>query len=82
MKYWIFLWKLHIRLHLYGIALLKNATHLAGWKRLYMSKEGKLTLIKNTLSNFPTYYLSMFPIPVGVTKGLKNFRRTFCGGNW
>jgi hypothetical protein len=25
-----------------------------------------LTLIKSTLSNLPTYYLSLFPIPMGV----------------
>ncbi len=31
---------------------------LAGWKRLYLSKGGRLTLIKITLSNLPTYYFS------------------------
>jgi hypothetical protein len=44
----------------------KMEHRLAGWKRLYLSKGGMLTLIKNTLSNLPTYYLSLFPIPVGV----------------
>jgi hypothetical protein len=29
---------------------------------LYLSKGGRLTLIKSTLSNLPTYYLSLFPI--------------------
>ena len=36
---------------------------LAGWKRLYLSKGGRVTLIKSTLSNLPTYILSLFPIP-------------------
>jgi hypothetical protein len=34
---------------------------LAGWKKLYLSKGGRLTLIKSTLSNIPTYYLSFVP---------------------
>ena len=30
---------------------------LAGWKRLYLSKGGRLMLLKNTLSSPPTYFL-------------------------
>jgi hypothetical protein len=44
----------------------KMERRLAGWKRLYLSKGGRLTLIKSTLFNFSTYFLSLFPIPVGV----------------
>jgi hypothetical protein len=54
---------------------------LAGWKRLYLSKGGKVTLIKSTLSNIPTYFLSLFPIPKGVAHRLEKFQRDFlwCG---
>ena len=31
----------------------------AGWKRLYLSKGGKVTPIKSTLSSLPTYFLSL-----------------------
>jgi hypothetical protein len=44
----------------------KMERRLAGWKRMYLSKGGQLTLLKSTISNLPTYYLSSFPIPVGV----------------
>ena len=44
----------------------KMGRRLAGWKRLYLSKGGRATLIKSTLSNLPTYFLSLFPIPVSV----------------
>ena len=40
--------------------------NLAGWKRLYLSKGGRLTFIKSTLSNLPTYLLSLFPIPTDI----------------
>jgi hypothetical protein len=55
----------------------KVERRLAGWKILYLSKGGKLTLIKSTLSNLPTYYLSLFPIPVSVAKRIEKLQREF-----
>ena len=37
----------------------KMERKLAGWKHLYLSKGGRVTLIKSTLSNLPTYFLSI-----------------------
>ena len=50
---------------------------LARWKRLYLTKGGKLTLIKSTLSNLPTYYMSLFPIPMSVAKRIEKLQREF-----
>ena len=36
---------------------------LSSWKRLYLSKGGRLTLLKRTFSSLPTYYISLFTIP-------------------
>jgi hypothetical protein len=55
----------------------KMERRLAGWKRLYLSKGGKVTLIKSTLSNLPTYYLSLFPIPTAVAYRLEKLQRDF-----
>ena len=55
----------------------KRKRRLAGWKRLYLSKGGKVTLIKSTLSNLPTYFLSLFPIPSEVAKQLEKLQRDF-----
>jgi hypothetical protein len=55
----------------------KMEAKLAGWKRMYLSKGGRLTLIKSTLSNIPTYYLSLFQIPVRVAKRLEKIQRDF-----
>ena len=55
----------------------KMERRLAGWKRLYLSKGGKVTLIKSTLSSLTTYFLSLFPIPVKVAKRMEDLQRDF-----
>ena len=49
----------------------KMERNLAGWKRLYLSKGGRVTLIKSTLSNLPIYFLSLFPIPTSVANQIE-----------
>jgi hypothetical protein len=49
----------------------KMESKLAGWKQMYLSKGGRLTLIKSTLSNILTYYLSLFQIPRKVAKRIE-----------
>ena len=44
---------------------------LATWKRQYISKGGRVTLIKSTLSNLPIYFMSLFRIPSLVCKRLE-----------
>ena len=55
----------------------KMEERLAGWKRLYLSKGGKVTLIKSTLSSLPTYFLSLLPIPIKVAKQMEELQRDF-----
>ncbi len=55
----------------------KIEKRLAGWKRIYLSKGGKLTLLKSTLSNLPTYFLSLFHLPTGVASQLEKLQRDF-----
>ena len=49
----------------------------ARWKRLYLSKGGRVTLIKSTLSNLPAYILSLFPIPAIVANRIEKLQRNF-----
>jgi hypothetical protein len=55
----------------------KMERRLAGWKRTYLSEGGRLTLLKSTLSDLPTYLLSLFPIPVRVANHLDNIQKAF-----
>ena len=54
---------------------------LAGWKRLYLSKGGRLTLQKSILSSLSTYYLSLFTIPKAVVTRLELIQRNFLWGS-
>ena len=52
-------------------------SRLEGWKRMYLSKEGKVTLIKSSLSFLPTYFLSLLPLPGKVAKHMEKLQRDF-----
>ena len=53
---------------------------LALWKRQHVSKGGKLTLIKSTLSNMSIYTMSLFRIPKRVKSRLEKIQRDFMWG--
>ena len=55
----------------------KMEKKLFGWKRLYLSKGGRLILLKSTLSSLLTYFLSLFTIPKSVVARLENIQRNF-----
>jgi hypothetical protein len=48
---------------------------LARWKKLYLSKRGRLTLIKSTISSLPTYFLSLFPISISIAMQIERLQR-------
>ena len=56
---------------------------LASWKRQYIFKGERLTLIQSTLSSLPIYFLFLFRIPKLVCARLEKIQRDFLlgGGN-
>jgi hypothetical protein len=64
-------------------SILEKIEHkLAGWKSLYLSKGGRLTLLKSPLSSLPTYYLSLFTISISVANRMERIQRNFLWGNY
>ena len=66
-------------LSIWNPILEKMEQRLVGWKRLYLSKEGKVTLIKSTLSSLPTYF---FPFCLYLGRWLivwRSYNEIFCG---
>ncbi|RVW47500.1 hypothetical protein CK203_086524 [Vitis vinifera] len=62
---------------------------LALWKRQYISKGGRVTLIKSTLASMPIYQMSIFRMPKMVARRLEKVQRDFfdqgevwAGGFW
>ena len=58
----------------------KMERKLAGWKKLCLSKGGRVTLIKITLSNLPTDFLFLFPILASVANRIARLQRDFLWG--
>ena len=50
---------------------------LDNWKRQYISKGGRLTLVRRTMSNMPTYVISLFRLPRNVKIKLEKIQRDF-----
>nr|GEW40045.1 zinc finger, CCHC-type [Tanacetum cinerariifolium] len=54
-----------------------------GWKAKLLSVGGRLSLIKAVLGNLPTYYMSLYWMPITVQKRLESMRnRFFIGGDF
>ena len=66
---------------IWNLILERMDKKFSGWKQFYLSKGGKLTLLKSTLSSLPTYYLSLFTIPKAVAIRLERIQRNFLWGS-
>ena len=53
---------------------------LAMWKRQFISKGGRIALIRNTLSSMPIYLMSLLRIPRVVSLRLEKIQRDFLWG--
>ena len=65
------------RLKLWDPLIERMNSKLATWKEKLLSIGGRLTLIKASLSNLLMYFMSLFPVPVGVVEKIKKIQRSF-----
>ncbi|GJW96952.1 hypothetical protein Tco_0178760 [Tanacetum coccineum] len=59
----------------------KFSKRLSKWKSSMLSIGGRATLISSVLGSIGTYYLSLFPMPITVSKKLESIRSHFFWGS-
>jgi hypothetical protein len=55
----------------------KIERRLASWKMPYLSKDSRITLVKSTLSNLPTYFMSLFSLHASVANRTEKLQCEF-----
>ncbi|RVW50795.1 hypothetical protein CK203_076874 [Vitis vinifera] len=50
---------------------------LDGWKNAFLSLGGRITLIQSSLSHIPSYFLSLFKIPVSIASKIEKPQKDF-----
>ena len=58
----------------------EKVRRLARWKRQYISKGGRITLIRRVLARMPIYHMSLFRMPKSVARRLDKVQRDFLWG--
>ena len=58
----------------------KIQNRLISWKAKFLSKAGRLTLIKSVLNSLPIYYMSMFKMPKAIALKIVKLQRSFFWG--
>ena len=64
---------------IWNLILEKIELKLVGWKKLYLSKGSRLTLLKSTLSSLPTYFYRYSPFLLMWLIELKSCKGIFYG---
>ena len=70
-----------IRVRVWDVVEERFKRKLGTWKKQYLSKGGRLTLIKSALSNLPIHFMSLFVIPKKVRLRLERIQREFLWGD-
>ena len=77
---WAFLLVLHISLQQFGMEFESGFARVCLCGSNYISKGGRVTLIRNTISSLPIYFMSLFCVPMVVRLRLEQIQRYFLWG--
>ena len=61
----------------WDLVVTKVAKRLDGWKKTFLSRGDRLTLIHYVLTSIPIYYLSLFKAPISVLNSMEKIMRDF-----
>ena len=61
----------------YDLVVERILRRLDGWKNTFLSLGGRITLIQSSLSHIPSYFLSLFKIPVSIALKIEKLQRDF-----
>ncbi|GJZ15913.1 RNA-directed DNA polymerase, eukaryota [Tanacetum coccineum] len=61
----------------WSVIIKKFSSKLASWKARLLSVGGRLSLIKSVLGHLPTYYMSIYLMPISIQKKLESIRNNF-----
>lgn len=61
----------------WSMVLKKIARRLDSWKRRFLCKRGRLMLIKDILAVVPTFFMSLFRVPIAVANFIEAKMRNF-----
>ena len=50
---------------------------LDGWKKTFLAFGSRITLIQSSVSHIPSYFLSLFKIPVSIALRIEKLQRDF-----
>ncbi|KAJ3685462.1 hypothetical protein LUZ61_014626 [Rhynchospora tenuis] len=64
----------------YQMLIDKIRNKLATWKSGFISRAGRVVLVKAVLSAVPIYFMSVFKLPIWVVKAIDRIRRDFIWG--
>lgn len=66
----------------WNVLIKRFSSKLSSWKARLLSIGGRLSLIKSVLGNLPSYYMSIYSMPVTVRNKLESMRnKFFIGGD-
>ena len=71
------LWGNPVSFKFWSPVIEKVSNRLDGWKKGFLSRGGRVTLIQSILASLPIYYMSIFKMPGAIVNIIEKMMRSF-----